>query len=98
MCVVCVGNRILTVAVNMNTRYYIISHRFESPPTYWNLDLGWIEDFHLATRFPRDILSVPLPPGSGGVMLINETGDLLVFYEAVTPTHGGDPFKFGENF
>lgn len=36
--------------------------------TYFNIELGWVEDKAQADPFPMGVLTCPLPPGTIGVL------------------------------
>ncbi len=59
--------------------YYIICGPFNKDHgcTYWSMSRGWIgsEDFYDADIFPVDILTLPLPVGSTGVMAFKSNAE-----------------------
>ena len=59
----------------MNPSFYIVGpQNGAEDPTYWNVDLGWVEDFEDATPMTSDILTHPLPQGVSALLLFTPEG------------------------
>jgi len=54
---------------NMKINNFVILGPIDDEsPTYWNMYEGWTIHLGEATTFPKDILSLPLPQGSTGML------------------------------
>jgi len=64
--------------------YFILGPRSDSDaPTYWSMDNEWVENIYKADPFPIDILTVPLPRGSVGVMPFTKEMEPEGFYQTL---------------
>ena len=70
--------------------YFLIHGPIRSErPTYWSVDLEiWVISLSLASKFPRDILTLPLPEGTEGVMEYDPQGLFLNWFTPYPPPWG----------
>ena len=69
-----------------NTDFRIHGPIRNEAPTYWNVDLWtWVLTFEMATKFPREILSLPHPVGMEGIMEYDKQGNFLRWYSCTHP-------------
>jgi hypothetical protein len=72
-----------------NTDFRIHGPIENEAPTYWNVDLWtWVLSFEMASKFPRDILTLPLPEGTEGVMEYDPQGLFLNWFTPYPPPWG----------
>jgi hypothetical protein len=74
----------------MELFYYILGPRSQSDSMmYWSNTLGWVEDIEHADEFPIDILTVPLPIGSVGIIPFHSNGcPEGSYYKYISPMAG----------
>jgi hypothetical protein len=67
--------------------YFLIHGPIQNElPTYWYVGLqSWMPDIDLASKFPHDILSLPLPQGAEGVMEYTPSGLFFTWFAIVPP-------------
>lgn len=88
-------------AIKNKTNYFIlIGQVVNESPTYWNKSIGWSTLKKDATRFPRSILTSPLPIGGViGALEYTARGNQIQSYVLMTPARGDAPiFVYGEKF
>ena len=70
--------------------FYIICQCLPSDesPFYWNTERGWIDEFEKATRFNRNILTLPPPRGATSIIELNEVGRPLSLVKIIPPPEG----------
>jgi len=72
-----------------NTDFIIHGPIRNEAPTYWNVDLWtWVLSLEMASKFPREILTVTPPMGVEGVMEYDPNGLFLNWYAATFPPWG----------
>ena len=52
----------------------------EDEPTYWNVDLGWVNKEDEASRLPMEIMNLPLPRGTSAILEETYYGQVIAFH------------------
>jgi hypothetical protein len=74
----------------MSQSYFLIHGPIESEaPSYWSVVFNdWIDTLSFASKFPRDILTLPLPEGTEGIMEYDPQGLFLNWFTHTPPPWG----------
>ena len=62
--------------------FHILGPMIGEEPTFWNIDKGWV-DYNSSTPFTGEILTLPLPEGSTGVMPFSSENEPLAQYNSL---------------
>lgn len=51
---------------------------------YWTGRGLWLHEYEQAVKFPRDILTIPLPPGTSCILEVTDEGEPVAQYTVFT--------------
>lgn len=71
----------------MKTFFYIyscIENTNNAEPYYWNVNQSqWVSNISQASKFPKEILTVPLPPNTTHIIEFNQNFEPIKFYNVI---------------